>query len=72
MPLRTHRFLLLLAVLAAIVVLWLTPGTEHDLSQPVAEAAYPKLLSDDLPKKPVLPITGPFENGWSEPSPLGH
>jgi len=70
MPLRTRRFLLLLAVLA--VVVWLMPGTKHDLSQPVAEASYPKLLSDDLPKKPVLPVTGPFESGWSEPSPLGH
>ena len=76
---------IVLAAAAVTAGLWLWPGTEHDLSQPPRAvnardsnngglppqeaAAYPRLLSDDQPKKPILPPTEPFANGWSEPSP---
>lgn len=66
---RERGIWVVLAVVAVAAVMWLLPETEHDLSQRPQEAAYPRLKSDDLPKKPILPPTEPFANGWAEPSP---
>lgn len=74
MPLQGRGFWLVLATFAAATVLWLLPDTRYDLSpkdfeHPPKVSAFPRLMSDDLPKKPFLPPTEPFANGWSEPSP---
>lgn len=62
-------FWVVVAALAVAAVLWLLPDTQHDLSQAPQAPAYPRLMSDEAPKKPILPPTEPFANGWSELSP---